>query len=86
MKWVSARLVPELLTADQMDHRVEVYLEIRVYNDSNFIKSIITSVETCVYEYVPDTEVQWSQWKTATSPRSKKEAVRSEPTLMMNLK
>ncbi|XP_060846008.1 protein GVQW3-like [Rhopalosiphum padi] len=74
MKRVSAKLVPKLLTEEQMEHRIEVCLDLknRVSNDPSFIKSIITGDETWVYGYDPETKVQSSQWKTANSPRPKK--------------
>ncbi|KAL4092021.1 hypothetical protein QTP88_026604 [Uroleucon formosanum] len=74
MKRVSAKLVPKLLTEEQMEHCIEVCLDLknRVSNDPCFIKSIITSDETWVYGYDPETKVQSSQWKTANSPRPKK--------------
>lgn len=74
MKRVSAKLVPKLLTVEQMEHRIEVCLELknRVSNDPSFITSIITGDETWVYGYDPETKVQSSQWKTANSPRPKK--------------
>jgi len=50
MKRVSAKLVPKLLTEEQMEHRIEVCLELKnlVSNDSSFIKSIITGDETWI--------------------------------------
>ena len=46
MKRVSAKLVPKLLTEEQMEHRIEVCKELRnrVSNDPSFIKSIITGL------------------------------------------
>ncbi|XP_025405831.1 protein GVQW3-like [Sipha flava] len=74
MKRVSAKSMPKLLTKEQMEHRVEVCLDLknRVSNDSSFIKSIITGDETWVYGYDPETKFQSSQWKTSNSPRPKK--------------
>ncbi|XP_025421236.1 protein GVQW3-like [Sipha flava] len=74
MKRVSAKLVPKLLTEEQMEHRIEVCLDLknRVSNDPSFIKSIITGDEIWVYGYDPEIKVQSSQWKTTNSPRPKK--------------
>lgn len=86
MKRVAAKLVPKLLTEDQMEYRIEVCLELknRVTNDPNFIKSIITGDETWVYGYDPETKVQSSQWKSANSPRPKKcRQVRSSIKVML---
>ncbi|KAL4148085.1 hypothetical protein QTP88_002389 [Uroleucon formosanum] len=59
MKRVSAKLVPKLLTEEQMEHRIEMCLDLknRVSNDPSFIKSIITSDETWVYGYDLETKV-----------------------------
>ncbi|KAL4083381.1 hypothetical protein QTP88_028705 [Uroleucon formosanum] len=61
MKRVSAKLVPKLLTEEQIEHRIEVYLDLkkRVSNDPSFIKSIITGDETWVYGYDPETKVKF---------------------------
>jgi DNA-binding Xre family transcriptional regulator len=62
MKRVSAKLVPKLLTEEQMEHRVKMCLDLknRVSNDPSFIKSIITDDETWVYGYDPETKFQSS--------------------------
>ena len=41
-------------------------------NFDNFLKNIITGVETLVYGYDVETKVQSSQWVSKTSPRPKK--------------
>ena len=41
-------------------------------HDPEFIKTIITSDETWVYGYDPETKFQSSQWKHSESPRPKK--------------
>ncbi|KAE9523287.1 hypothetical protein AGLY_016235, partial [Aphis glycines] len=74
MRRMTAKLVPTLLMEEQIEHRIEVCLELknRVSYDPNFIKSIITGDETWVYGYDPEIKVQFSQWKTANSPHPKK--------------
>ncbi|VVC27926.1 Hypothetical protein CINCED_3A016694 [Cinara cedri] len=59
MKRMSEKLVPKLLTEEQMEHRIEVCLKLknRISNDSSFISSIITGDETWVYGYDPETKV-----------------------------
>ncbi|KAL4113550.1 hypothetical protein QTP88_017159 [Uroleucon formosanum] len=71
MKRVSAKLVPKLLTEEQMEHCIEVCLDLknRVSNDPSFIKSIISSDETWVYGYDPETKYpllksKLISWKT----------------------
>lgn len=59
---------------DQFEHYIRVCLELknRISNDSNVIKPIITVDETRIYGYDSETKVQSSQWKSASSSRSKK--------------
>jgi len=78
---VSAKLVPKLLTEKQMEHPIEVCLDLKnwVSNDPSYIKSIIMGDETWVYGYDPEIKVQSSQWKTANSSRPKN-VVRSGQT------
>lgn len=83
MKWVSAKWMPKLLTMDQIEHRIEVYIELRnrVSNDQSFIESMIPGDETWVYGYDPETKAQSSHWKIANLPRPKINVVISGQTL-----
>jgi len=74
MRHVSAKFVPCLLTAEQMDNRVSLCTDLRqqAQNDPNFKYSLITDDESWVYGYDPETKQMSSQWKTASSPRLKK--------------
>ena len=65
MRRISARFVPRLLNDDQKAHRVSVCREFKqqARDDPNFISTIITSDETRVYGYDPETKQQSSQWK-----------------------
>jgi histone-lysine N-methyltransferase SETMAR len=66
MRHISAKFVPRLLSDDQKAHRVSFCRELKqqATDDPNFISSIITSDETWVYGYDPETKQQLSQWKS----------------------
>jgi histone-lysine N-methyltransferase SETMAR len=70
---ISAKFVPRMLSDDQMAHRVSECRELKqqARDDPNFISSIITSDETSVYGYDPETKQQSSQWKSPISLRPK---------------
>jgi hypothetical protein len=51
-----------------------------------FLKTVITVYEMCVYRYDPETKVQWSQWKHSSSPRPKKaQWVRSKVKVLLTV-
>ena len=70
MRRVSAKFIPKLLK--------ELYVEIAqdmqdcANNGLEFTKTIITSDETWVYGYDPESKFQSSQWKHSESPMPKK--------------
>jgi len=66
--------VPRVLTHDQKDSRVAICQELKetVTNDPTLLLNIITVDESIVYAYDPKTKLQFSQWKSPGSPRSKK--------------
>ena len=74
MKRVTARLVPEDLNFLQKLNRVKVAEDMleRVNSDPIFIKRIITSDETWVYEFDMQTNQQASKWRLPTEPKPKK--------------
>jgi len=74
MRRISARFVPRLLSDDQKALCFSVCGELKqqARDDTNFISNIITSDETWVYGYDPETVQQLSQWKSPNSPRPKK--------------
>jgi hypothetical protein len=69
-----AKFLPRLMSDDQKAHRVSVSRELKqeARVDSNFISNIITSDETWVYDYDPETKQQSSQWKSPNSSRPNK--------------
>jgi len=86
MRRISLRFVPRLLSDDQKAHRVSVCGERKqqARDDPNFISSIITSHETWVHVYDPETKQQSSQWTLSNSPRPKKaRQVRSNVKCML---
>ena len=74
MRHISVRFVLRLLSDNQKTHRVSVCreLEQQARDDPNFISSIITSYETWVYGYDPETKQQSLQWKTPNLLQPKK--------------
>jgi len=74
IKFVAAKFVPRIPTADQMQQRVSVYSELRqlASDDETFLSRVITGDESWVYVYDPETKRQSSQWKSPKSPRPKK--------------
>ena len=58
MQRVAAKLVPRILTADQMHQRVSVYTELRqlATDDETFLSRVITGDESRVYGYDPETK------------------------------
>ncbi|XP_076066074.1 protein GVQW3-like [Oratosquilla oratoria] len=65
MKRVAAKFVPNLLTAEQKQLRVEVSQGMldSTNSDPDFMNTIITGDESWVYGYDPETKSQSSQWK-----------------------
>jgi len=81
---VYRRLV--ILTAEQKEWRLSVTTNMlqEAESDENLMGKIITGDETWVYEYDPKTKRQYSQWKSADSPRPKKACqVRSKVKVML---
>ena len=83
---VSAQFFPKLMTEQQKELRKEISEDMLdlTNHDPEFIKTIITDDETWVYGYDPETKFQFSQWKHAESPRTKKaRQVRSNVKVML---
>jgi hypothetical protein len=74
MKHISAKFVPKLLTLQQEEIHLAVATDLLqcVDQDANFMRTIITGDESCVYRYSMKTKAQPLQWKTPGSLRPKK--------------
>ena len=74
MRCVSAKFVPRFLTDDQKENCVEISQELlaNANGNENFLKYIITGVETWVYGYDVETKMQSSPSTGKGSPRPKK--------------
>jgi len=72
--------VPQLPTAKQKETCLAAARDFLQCSDqdTNFMKTIITSDESWDYEYDPETKAQSSQWKSPGSPRSEKGMPTSE--------
>jgi len=75
MRLVAPKFVPRLLSVDQKQQQLDVCLDLKenAANDPSFLSNVITSDETWIYAYDPETKTQSSQWKSRGSPRTKKE-------------
>ena len=67
---IAAKSAPRVLTQDQKDSRVA--MSGTVINDPTLLLNVITSDESIVYAYDPETKLQSSQWRSPGSPRPKK--------------
>ena len=86
MRRVTAKFVPRLLTVEQKDDRVSICSDLRdrAENDPNFMSSVNTGDECCIYGYDPETKQVSSQWSMASSPQPKKaRQVKSKVTTML---
>ena len=82
---VSAKSIPQLLTEQQKELRVEIAQNMMdcANNDLEFAKTIITDHETWVYGYNSEIKFKSSQWIHPESPRPKKaRQVRSNVKVM----
>jgi hypothetical protein len=66
--------MPKLLSQEQQQLRLEVARGMLEWanGDPEFVKTVITGVETWVYGYDPKTKVQSSQWSILHSQGPKK--------------
>jgi hypothetical protein len=76
MQWVSAKLVPRLLTDDQKLQQFSICENLleKANDNKNLLKNVITSDETWIYGYDVETKQQSSHWKTPASPLQEKQA------------
>lgn len=70
MRRVSARWIPRLLTEDEKAKRVQLSRAfLRQYtNEDDFLQRIVTTDETWLHHYDPETKQQSSAWKRKSSP------------------
>jgi len=74
MRKLCAKIVPKNLTIKQKDNQKDMCLHLleRIQCDRNFLKNMITSDETWIFEYDPETKRQNKEWHTSASPCPKK--------------
>ena len=74
MRRVASKFVPRLVSVDQKQQGLDVCSDLKenAANIPSFLSNVITSDETWVYAYDPETKTQSSQWKSPGSPRPKK--------------
>jgi hypothetical protein len=74
MHRISTKFVPQLLTDDQMQWRINICLELRerANEDPAFVSRTIIGDKSWIYSYDPETKQQLLQWKSPQSPRAKK--------------
>ena len=68
-------MVPRLLTPEQKEIRMNIYVDIlqNIENNPNFSENVITCNESCFFfQYDPESKRQSMQWKSPSSPRQKK--------------
>jgi hypothetical protein len=70
---VASKFVPWLLTNNQKQRHINVYLELREKSnkDPTFISRIIKVGQSWIYGYDPETKQQSLQWKSLQSSRAK---------------
>lgn len=86
MHKVCAKMVPKLLTTEQMQRRQELCIDLlqRIENEPELMESVVTCDETWIFTYDPETKRQSMQWKSPSSPRpTKAKKARSKFKAMM---
>jgi len=76
---LNARLVPQALTQDQKEVRASICADLlhEAQNDATFVNSIIAEDESWCFQYEPQTKRQSAEWRSTSTPLSKK--VRRQP-------
>lgn len=89
MKKLSARWVPRLLTVDQKRVRMQISQECLdrfKSNTTDFLRRFVTTDETWVHHYIPESKIQSKQWTEKGSPAPKKgKAVKSAGKVMASV-
>jgi hypothetical protein len=74
MHRVADKFVPRILTAHQKQQRSNNCTELcQLASDDETLSWVIIGDESWIYGYDPETKQPSFQWKTPTSPRSKKD-------------
>ena len=76
MRNVAEKVVPRLLTDDQKQPQVLCCKELKekIQEDPNILKKVITSDETWVYCYDPETKNMSMQWKHPKPPGPRRQS------------
>ena len=74
MRHVASEFVPRLLSVDQKQQQLDIWLDFKenAANNPSFLLNVITGDETWVCAYDLETKTQSSQWKSLRSPWLKK--------------
>ncbi|XP_058810647.1 protein GVQW3-like [Phymastichus coffea] len=74
MRKVCAKLVPKILTFEQLEARKNICIDTlnAIAKDSDLLEKVITCDESWFFTYDPETKRQSMHWKSPTSPRAKK--------------
>jgi hypothetical protein len=85
---IAMKFVPQLLTSDQKQRRINVCLELRekANEEPTFISRIITGDESWIYGYDPETMQKSSQWKSPLSSRAGPEFNKEHAHYFYNVK
>jgi len=70
MRCVTSKFMPRLPSVDQKQQQLDVCLDLKenAANYPSFLSNVTKGDETWVYAYDPETETQFSQWKSPGSP------------------
>ena len=65
MRRVTSKFMPRLLSVDKKQRRLDICLNLKenAANDPSFLSNVVTSDETWVYAYDPETKTKSSQLK-----------------------
>ena len=66
MRKISAKVVPQILTHDQIQRRLHISSDL--LRNAEMFDRVITGDETWCFQYDPETKRQSMQWKTQNSP------------------
>jgi len=70
MRKISAKMVPQILTHDQNQHRLHISSDL--LRNAEVFDRVITGGEMWCFQYDPEKKTTGMQWKTQNSPWPKK--------------